>query len=1184
MAQENHSYPTQQGSSSYFVLPTIETTEDIAAGIQFDRPPPTRHAFHNSTGRQKNSSLQSVPNTQSAYQSVLNYGPAESARRQELLQPKTYKDDVPDPGVESRGINAVEAAVESQGSLKQAVHTSPPSENIDKPDSISNRNTPGLPFPDEIQSPRSNMRKNIPSRSLLANSTLPKSIVDTRQRALAQLSPHSRALIAKSRLSSSGKAQYQPSRALDRPGNADSIEGKQSSRFSGSSETLEELLEDSHVGDVQRTSKTHPQAKQQKIQSLTRPIPGRCLGGGATTSRPRSQVSNISKPRTPVQIRHRETPFREQYHLNLKHFSKAWNKNCEYNQKLLDRWERKMGMQEEYIKDCKSTIEQYRIAIEARDQTINTLSKETEEQRTQSQAVNDEIAAASAVRKKLEDKLRACRARLNDAVDEQQQLFLRCRQHFQETTAKIKEESQFQKDSVEKFTARVELVRAEINQGVVAVANGVHTQVDELNKTIESLEAKLGQSEQELERQRDHAASLLEQLAESHKLNEQSLQSVAAQNRELLEKLNRDRQQADETDRRIQEQGQKIDKVLTDLAEAKSRTVDYVALEESLRGVHNDTVNAIVAEIQISAQSAHSSALNDRQSLSDNLDQIRILCNGISDGMSEAKNVAEWQTRASEADTTVRDQVHQIQNLQDELNQTRILVQDKLEEQLELQSQLGILQTHLSEKDAAVAGFEKDLAATQEELRTQARRLRDKEEQIQNERQSHTQAIEYSARERNQAISRAVAEETERLREEHERKERQLQAEAGRERAQLEQELVNSRQAVEAENRLNIGEDIRHITGELAAANTSITELKADLEESEHQREALQERLEQWSRDRDAIGQMQQMLQRLAKEQPNAKQMSSELTKLTEMQRKISGTVEYHQVHLANTKAAVAAKQAQQNDGTTTPSKTKSNPTNGQQNSTDHLLVESQNLKRKVMVKSPAIDDDRASPVSIEQERNARRQSVPPRGIMKSQTPSASGELEATATGAEIDSQMPEELQPPPKRKIAKRGSKPIPNARSLYNRLVSGSVLGTSQEQEDATQVGSSSGHKSDATVGRATSDGASDPLGFVQDAEEPPMKRQRTSEVNQQPDEVSYHTPGTKLARSMTEYFPAQEPEDRETTQMPQATSSRGGPIERRLSGLVTYGLSSLRGSRSNSQLSLASSQTLAASDEDD
>ncbi|XXG95542.1 hypothetical protein Hte_001806 [Hypoxylon texense] len=1062
-------YPTQQTSGSFFVRPTIETTEEIGATFQFHTPPSTRNVFHN---------------------------------------PTAHKTDVRDPGIESRVSDIAKDTVESHGSPKA---TASVAECVGEPGSGSGQNTPSLPFPDETQSLHVDGKKHIHSHSSLANARLPKSIADTRQKALAQLS-----------------------KAPQRIRNETSVERNQPSSRTASSETM----------DVAPPSRKHPQAKHHKTQSFMRPLSGKALDERvATTASPCSQASNIAKHRAPpVRHRQRGSPTREKNSIYLKKFAESWNANYLYNQKLLDHLQEKVYMQERHIEDQDSIIEQYRRDIESRDETIGTLSKEIEEVHKQSQAVHDEIAADSAARKKLEEKLRSCRSRLNDAINEQQRLFLRCRERFEETIAHIKEESQVQKDSVEKVATMLEQARAEIKQEVLAVANDANVQINELTKTIQTLEAQLGQSEQELEHQRCQAANLREQLAESHRLNNESLQLVAAQNRELLEKLNRDRQQADATDKHIQELGQKIDTVLAALAEAKLRTVDRVALAESLEGFHNDTVNAIVTEMQNSAQSARNSALNDQQGLNDNVDQIRILCTSISDGMSEVRDVAEWQNRASEADKTVQDQLHQIQNLHDELHQSRTLVQHKSEEQLELQRQLGVLQANaereksdltilvqelqesVSEKDAAVAKSKEDLAATQqreielsrqvgilqanaekkriivadlttqlrklqsnlsekdtvvtesernlaatrEELRREVRKLQDKEEQFQNERHAIAQEKERLYEEHR--LNRMQ------LQEEHRLKEIQLQEGMDRERAQLEQELTESRQAVEG-IRAGANEDIHQfvlqIRGELAAANTPVTELKASLEESELRREALQESLEQWSHDRVEIGQMQQRIQRLAKEQPNAIEMSRGLKELLEMQRMISGTVDYHETQLANVRAMVAVEQAQQNESMA--------PTNGAKDGVEYLGVEALNLTRKVMLKSPDGEDDRASPVSVEQEKSTRRRSVPPRGIMKLPTSNASGDLEAAGSGAEIDSREP---QPPPNRKIAKRGLKPSPTNRSLYNRPVSGSVSKSSIQQDGANQVGSS-GHRDDA--------GGED--GLLQDVDEPPMKRQRIS-----------------------------------------------------------------------------------------
>lgn len=473
-SQQHHQnpHPIQQTSNSYFFRPTIETTEEIAASFQFHTPPSTRNVFHNSNGPQKNPTLQSMPNARNTYE------PAEHGKRPELLRPTTFKNDVRDPRVESQVSDAAEVAVESHRTPKTTVHTT---EHVDKSDSISSENTPNLPFPDETQSPRSNRKKNRHSHFPLANAQFPKSIADTRQKALAQLSPRPRAPSAKSPLSSSATVRRPVPRAHERIRKEASIERTQPSCVSVSSETLDGIPENYHAEDVEHTSKKHRQAKRQKVQGLTRPIPGKALDDEVvTTTRPRSQASNVSKQRAPRGRHHqRGSPTREQNGINLKKFAESWNTNYLYNQQLLDRWEQKIAMLDKHIEDQNSTIEQYHRDIESRDETINALSKEIEEQQTQSQAVHDEIIASSTLRKKLEEKLRSCRARLNDAVNEQQQLFLRCRERFQETTAKVKEESQAQKESIEKATTTVELLRAEIKQEVIAVTNDANAQVTE---------------------------------------------------------------------------------------------------------------------------------------------------------------------------------------------------------------------------------------------------------------------------------------------------------------------------------------------------------------------------------------------------------------------------------------------------------------------------------------------------------------------------------------------------------------------------------------------------------------------------------------------------------------------------------------------------------------------------------
>lgn len=471
--------PIQQPSGPHFSRPTIETTEEIAAGFQFQIFTPARSVQPSPNGPQSKPSLQRVPNPRSIYSSYENFEtrqPAEPSIRQEVVQLATSKDDVGGSGIEPGGNDTPVAAAETRGTQKEVVHDDHLPRHVDKRSVISDPKTPDFPFPDETESPSSNKRKNRHlNSSPFANDPLPKSYAQIRHRALAEQSPHSRAPITRS-LASAAKIERLASQATRRNG---SIERTQPPGDSQSSKRVHEAPGQLHT-DVDLIAKKH-QAKQHRNKSLTRPIPAQCLADeAATTTRPNSRASNISKHRVqPSHRRRGETPTREQQTAHLKKFADSWNTNFLYNQQLLDRWEQKITMLEKHIENQDSTIEQCYRDIEVRDETINTLSKEIEEQHTQAQTVQDEIATASAARKKLEDKLRLCRSRLNDAIKEQQQLFLKCRERFQETTECIREESRVHQDSLEKATANMEVVRGKIKQEVAAVINDVTSQINE---------------------------------------------------------------------------------------------------------------------------------------------------------------------------------------------------------------------------------------------------------------------------------------------------------------------------------------------------------------------------------------------------------------------------------------------------------------------------------------------------------------------------------------------------------------------------------------------------------------------------------------------------------------------------------------------------------------------------------
>ncbi|KAI1387618.1 uncharacterized protein F4822DRAFT_430365 [Hypoxylon trugodes] len=1155
--------------------PTIQTTEEIVCGFQY-QPPPSHGGRSNANQRQNYPETNRVPEI------------SNPSRRAEPSPPENHEDELPVATVvtqatqEEEPIPTIEIPRETIGDTTHEVRVP----IVDQPEPIGD----GYPFPGASEKPRPSERKHTSYHSPFTKAQLPKPISDVRRKALANMSPRNR--LSKSNILSSPSARPQNELAQVQ-GNPDKRAAyKNEQRLTAQRPNLEssKTTKDTHNNRDKYASRRHRQADPRKRKALQQPLPVEVIQAEIDHSlRPCSQASNISKPRAPA--KKWRSPNREQNSVNLMNFAESWNANYIYNQQLLDRWEHKMAMLERHIKEQDVSIEKYQKAIESRDKVIEDLSAREAEFNAQNQKIQDEILTSTASRKKLEEKLRACRNRLNDAIGEQQRLFLQCREKCEKATASMKAEGQARKESIDEASAAIDLARADIKQRVATVIKYTNEQVGELKKTIESLETQLEEQAEELSFERQRTEDLRKELDESHELNEQSLRLATTQNQKLLEKIESERDAAKNVETHIQKQDQKIDKILEVLAETRERTIDPATLMEDIRGVHDDSVAKITEEVQNSVRSAQESALGGHENFSENLDDVRVLCEGIAERMTGLAEAAVWQQRALELDMNAEGYVQRIQNLQDDMQQAIIENMEQGAERWQLQTQLTNLQNaksneqaakekgddltrqieelrrELAEKDQTITQSSERLEAAREELRTQARILRDKEEQIQNEHEKHREALESHAQQREHEIAHAVAEETNNIKGKYQDVEKQFR-EADEARVRLEQELAKSRQEIETLNEANIGEDLHEVQAEIVAMVASITKLTTGLEESEQERTVLRSSLEKWSHDRISVDQMKHILKRLARDQPSAIQMGGQLKELLEIQKKLSGALEYHRAGLASSEAAAVIDMSRLDSDMVSQPGTRSNIANSVQNGAPHLQVDTANLKRKVVVRSPANEIDPALPISIEEERSSRRQLVPARGIMKVGTGSNPTDFEAEESALDTGTQTSKTPQPPSQRRIAKRGRKTPLITHSMYNRPVAGSINSSYEEIED-------------------------------EDIYDIPIKRQKTFEDDEQRNEGAHTIESIKLPRSMSTLPSSQEAEEREHIEGAPSRSNeislRRRPVERQRTRLGAFGLRSFKGKTSynqlptgfgtgrpiDSQLTMASSQAIKLSD---
>ncbi|KAI0009396.1 hypothetical protein F4779DRAFT_617704 [Xylariaceae sp. FL0662B] len=1190
------SQPTQSVQNVFFSRPAIGSPENAGEGFRFQQPPTSR------------------PTLKPRDAPPIDLGRSSLTTAQNALLPSKERGQVFDDPEVARGPNQAGPApsINHSGNLRESADEAreDPIEAVVISDSdgsnhsltdkhqlqeVKRTSDRAIPFPDVENSPRPFTTQHRASSSPLSKSKLPKAISDTRRRALVHMSyqrgqmKRTPKTSLRSPINEKQLSVYLPPEILTTPTRRTSVNGKKHLELNNHGRDDDQAAAGLDFAGAKVVQRRH--TSRAGRQSKTRHTPSETPRNEAIAiPRADSQASNISKPRGPRKAHRRpaedESDQSKAYFMG---FVSSLNNYFTYESARKEECQQDIAMLKEQVAEKDSIIQQYLGELETRGQTIATLTQEKEKLAVQNQQFQDELATK---RKHLEEKLRVFRHRLNDATHEQQQIYVAFREKCQKTIGEVRAECQAEKDSTEKTSKIVESVRAEIQGKVLSVVSDARSQVSELNKAVDVLKAQLEERNKALERENEGNKSLQGQLVESQKLNEQLAQSLGTQMQELLKKMKEGHTLAESIDHFIREQDQKIETIQQALEESKLQSLDPVMLVQNLKDAQNDVVPTIVAEVK-SVMSTREPTSKVYNKLDENVDSVRLLCEGIHEKMNNYEETTQWQERSHEAEIKAQAYVQQLQHLQGELHQAHDHINEQLEERQQLQSQLDIFQTtananeaanekiegltaqvsqlnqELSEKNLQVARSDESLKAAEEKLKNQARQVQDIEKQIQNDREKHKRTLELNIQQQEQAIYHAINEEAEKLKEQHQDTEKCLH-ETEKARAYLEREVKKLQREAQEVGRANIDRDLRRIREKLSAAMTSLAKITAELKASEEARESLLGRLEEWSSDRAEIPQMQQILNRLARDQPNAIQMNDQFKEMLEIQKRLVNTYEHHQSQLTSVVATagvsynqedtfiVGMKDGEESDMLATASR----PLAGLPGPTPKQTYdEPQGYKRKVIVKSPFTEDEAILPVSVEQERSTRRQSAAPRGIMKMVTRSVSREHEAQ------EAQKPAKPPQPQKRRTANRGSTKPLTVHSAYNRPVTGSASVLNEKESESQD--SSRGHKrSIAEVTETDSEHL--------------VKRQRGGQGTR-PERSGQRS---KLSRSMSEYFSDQllksDDESSKEGQANSKTSSlQGVPLPGEPLGRIAYEpkssgtLQTLHPSRSQS--SAASSQTL-------
>ncbi|KAI5922414.1 hypothetical protein F4810DRAFT_711530 [Camillea tinctor] len=1156
----------------YLKRPETDTAEDIAAAFKYQRPPLPSTAFNISThplggpGHRNFASVTEAP--QLSYKHDPAFKPPSSVALYPGLptssdQEKSHSNISATEAGASKTENVVPVVV-SGNTVDMIPKGRPPFNAETKSRPVSVQDAPGHPSEDSVTPQQQKERQQRPYDSPLSSIKNSKAIADVCDRARAQ-----------------AVARHHPT---PRKGASRTPTNGATSSHLHHSSTSRALYKKDHRDSLSGGQAAVTKSKLEGEVSAYRDFRDR---------RPRSQasnVSNISKPRIPRRIRKgKASPTLEQSNALRWKLADAWNNALVYDSELKDSYAKKVTMLKEQITGQNEEIEYCNHEIAIRDDAINALAEEKEKLMAELQSQQDRAARATGNSKKLEEEVCGYRDKLDRAIEEQQSIFRYCRAKCNDTIAKIRKEEEQHRMSIQEALTTANSIRGDVQENIGKVIRTSQQESGELKKNIESLTIQLEERQKEVEREKEHTRDLNAQLVESRKKNEEVLQSLLAQNEEILEKA-RDQRAIEDNAQLYVKQDEKIETILQKLDETRSSEIDMMALAKDLRADQDDLVSRVIQAVKDTVSNRHDGS-EDNGKLQADIESIRNLCESLMMKILDYDIVEQWQRKFCDIEVATMSQKHKIEELEESLSlaqghaKTQCQTEQQLRQELTrlkdvedtnevsiqkvnaLTEQVAQLREIIAEKSATITQRDDSVRIAQEQLRNQTQMLKERDDRLESKRleyETYKHKTNIDVQTLEQAILQASSQK--KIAEEQCQVLQTQLAAAETAQTQLQEEL-EKRQSTNRLERLKINDSLEKALGMLTATTDQATKIMEGFQLTEDIQKALKPELDGWLNDRLEIGKLKQVVENIKKDQPNTIEVTSQLKELVDIQKKLSRTKQHHEKQLAEIHAVVSLSDdaSKRNERPIFPE----DPSSSQDFSNtiaEPSLEQASYSRRRVVVKSPISDDDAAAPISIEQERVTRRQAITPRGIIKAVTQNLTGELEGVDNEDAAITQTQTRAPVTKPRVEISRSSKVPPITYSTYNRPVAGSIVRrTSNDEESNVLINFDQNEKvrkrsRDAQVRTEVEDNSMHILPRPENPMERPIKRQREYGSEQIQRSLSGSNQGARLSRSMSQYFasPMENPEMRYEPVYHHTglESERGGPLVRKPKILATYG----------------------------
>ncbi|KAK8085069.1 hypothetical protein PG997_006340 [Apiospora hydei] len=869
-------------------------------------------------------------------------------------------------------------------------------------------------------------------------------------------------------------------------------------------------------------SRVHLGRRYPATPAMTRPL--RTEPVQNPLCRPTSASSNVSKRRAPQvkTVPAKRSGVEERLNNDFRGLTDHWNSYFNSLGEYRDDVHAELEALQQQVEEQTKEIEGCHDTIQSQAQIIDRTTAERDEWAEQAEQERRRADSSASKMQRLHEKCQEFKNQLNAATEEHQRLYRRNR----ETILAAQKE---QESKSERIRQENDKIRADIQASVIEVSKEAQEQIARLNEETSALRVQLDERQKDLSDEKNIAAGLRKELEQARLLLTQNVQTLTSQNEKIVKTLNELTQ--DGLHISLSEQTHTLDTILKSIEGV--RVSNHGAIADLAQSLKNDFFKEVAGAIQEGMTSNQPITAADKDALTDGIGSIQELCDHIYNQVRDDQHSQNVQYMYQESQSHIQMLEERLQEILEQWEQAEsrnfefgqeneelqaelvLLGEEKKELQLEANTTqalndenyalMGLIERQ-QEKISANSDLEEQvgfLEATITSLQSEAEVNQYLEDQVAclegqiAEKDKMIQKSDKVSKQLEESLEKAVRRSKgteQRLRDDRLELQERLQS-TEKERSRLENDLEVAKEKLQELSSARSSEEteMRNLRDKMDVQNATIEKFTKEVQATQHIQEQLKASLRDWVKDYKDIENM----------------------------KKLFGQIDWSRME--NTASAA------------------------------DLMEE---RIRRVVVQSPmpmGEEVDEPPPPSVEQERESRRQAVPPKSIMR--VTRASAKNEALNEALE-DSTGP---QPMPE--------KPLVSNHSMYNRPVQGAPndsahdpLSGSQKRARSSSVPSDTGRENDVEYAnkRARSGG---PAGA-------------DSSNGIQP----------KLSQSM-DYTP--QDSEHEITEKNMSIQTfegnlRGGPLQRRTSSLVTYGSkdstsSSYADSHGISQVSIASSQTL-------